>query len=252
MRHFGLIGKSLSHSFSRQYFSQKFEREGIAATYGLFELASISEFPAWIAQMPPFRGLNVTIPYKTDIIPFLSALDPTAAAIGAVNTLLFDSGKTVGYNTDVLGALHSLRLLKVAADTPALVLGTGGAAKAIAAALTQYGIHDVLFASRNPAAVGEIAYAAISPQLVAARRLIINTTPVGMYPAIEAAPDIPYEAISAKHYCWDAIYNPVQTLFLQHAHRRGAATLNGLPMLHEQAEQAWRIWNDNLVMSYEL
>lgn len=238
----GLIGKSLSHSFSKNYFSEKFTREHIPAQYSLFELPSIAEFPQLLADTPALIGLNVTIPYKEQVIPFLSKLDASAQEVGAVNTIVLHEGQRIGYNTDVAGAIHSLRLMHMPPVPPALILGTGGAAKAVAVALRRMGCTDIMFASRTPRNGYEISYDALSAQFLATRKLVINTTPMGMYPDVQASPELPYEALTPQHYCWDVVYNPLETLFLHKAKQQGAHILNGLPMLHEQAEAAWEYW----------
>lgn len=244
MRKFGLIGKKLGHSFSKRYFSEKFEREGIAnAVYELYELPEITEFPALLAQEPELVGLNVTVPYKEAVIPYLDELDESAAKIGAVNTIKIAAGKLKGYNTDFVGFRSTLvDFYPVEAGGRALVLGTGGAAKAVWAALDSLGI-GYTSVSRNPRE-NEIAYAAITPEVLRAYPLIINTTPLGMAPDVESTPAIPYEALSAGHFLYDLVYNPEQTLFLQKGAAAGAKVLNGLPMLYAQADAAWQIWNN--------
>lgn len=244
MRRFGLIGKKLGHSFSKRYFSEKFGLEGIVdAVYELYELPAISEFPALLAREPELVGLNVTVPYKEVVIPYLDELDESAAQIGAVNTIRVSGGKTRGYNTDYIGFRETLRrFYPVDAPGKALVLGTGGAAKAVWAALESLGI-AYTSVSRNPRE-NELAYAAITPEVLQAYSLIINTTPLGMAPDVESAPAIPYEALSAGHFLYDLVYNPEETLFLQKGRAAGAKTTNGLPMLYAQADAAWQIWKN--------
>lgn len=250
MRRFGLIGKKLGHSFSKRYFSQKFEQEGIAdASYELYELPSIENFPELLTREPDLVGLNVTVPYKEQVIPYLDELDKSAAQIGAVNTIRISNGKTKGFNTDFIGFRDTLqRFYPAIPGSPgkALVLGTGGAAKAVWAALDALAM-PYTSVSRNP---GEnvLTYSAITPEVLIAFNLIINTTPLGMAPDVTNAPAIPYEALSPSHYLYDLVYNPEETLFLQMGRAAGAHTINGLAMLYSQAEAAWKIWaNDNPV-----
>ena len=244
MRKFGLIGKKLGHSFSKRYFTEKFDREGIAnAVYELYELPEITELPALLTREPELVGLNVTVPYKEVVIPYLDALDESAAQIGAVNTIKISGGRLKGYNTDFIGFRDTLQLFyPVDAQTKALVLGTGGAAKAVWAALHSIGI-AYTSVSRNPSE-NELSYRAITPEVLQAYSLIINTTPLGMAPDIEAAPAIPYESLTPSHFLYDLVYNPEETLFLRKGRAAGAKTMNGLPMLYAQAEAAWKIWHN--------
>ncbi|WP_266203955.1 shikimate dehydrogenase family protein [Pontibacter kalidii] len=243
MRKFGLIGKKLGHSFSKKYFTEKYEREGITdAVYGLYELPGVQALPGLLQQEPELVGLNVTVPYKEQVIPLLDELDEAAAAIGAVNTIKISGGRTKGYNTDYIGFRNSLEEFYPEQERgQALVLGTGGAAKAVWAALDALGI-PYLRVSRKEAE-GQLSYAQLTPELLLSYNLVINTTPLGMYPHVQEQPPLPYEHITAGHYCYDLVYNPIQTLFLQSCAAQGASTLNGLPMLHLQAEAAWDIWN---------
>ena len=242
MRKFGLVGKKLGHSFSKRYFTEKFAREGIAdAVYELYELPEIAGFPELLAREPELVGLNVTVPYKEAIIPYLHELDNSAARIGAVNTIKIEDGKTKGYNTDFIGFRDTLQQFYPAgAGAKALVLGTGGAAKAVWAALDELAI-PYTSASRNPAR-NQLQYEAVTPEVLQAYALIINTTPLGMAPNTASAPAIPYEALTPGHYLYDLVYNPEETLFLQKGRLAGAHTMNGLPMLHAQADAAWKIW----------
>ncbi|OKL38987.1 shikimate dehydrogenase family protein [Pontibacter flavimaris] len=243
MRKFGLIGKKLGHSFSKKFFTEKYEREGITdAVYGLYELPGVEELPELLRQEPELAGLNVTVPYKEQVIPLLDELDEAAAAIGAVNTIKVSDGRTKGYNTDYIGFRSSLEEFYPEQERgQALVLGTGGAAKAVWAALDALRI-PYLRVSRTEAE-GQLSYAQLTAELLAKYNLIINTTPLGMYPHVQELPPLPYEHITGGHYCYDLVYNPIQTLFLQRCAAQGAKTLNGLPMLHLQAEAAWDIWN---------
>lgn len=236
----GLIGESLEHSFSKRFFSEKFEKEGLPHRYENFELPQISDFPALIAQQP-LRGLNVTIPYKTAILPYLDELDAAAEAIGAVNTLVFsEKGSIKGYNTDVIGFRQSLEKALRAAALPkpkeALVLGTGGAAQAVVFVLKQLGIAPKLV-SRSPQR-GDYTYS----DLKTLPLLVVNTSPVGTFPAVAEAPQLPYDAFSPQHLAFDLIYNPAQTRFLELASAQGAHTCNGYEMLVGQALAAWELW----------
>ena len=244
---YGLIGKTLHHSFSQKYFRKKFHEEGIKnSDYLLFELADIKVFPEILAEQPDLCGLNVTIPYKLEVMPYLDEIDPVAREIGAVNTIKFGSGgKKIGYNTDYLGFKISLEkwLREPAISYKALVLGTGGASKAVVAALNDMGI-DYKYISRI-ASEETLSYEQLnsSPEILKAHRLIINTTPLGTSPNVNAAPDIPYEMITDNHYLYDLVYNPAETRFLLNGKSKGASIKNGLEMLELQAEKAWDIWN---------
>lgn len=245
MRRFGLIGKKLGHSFSKRYFTEKFARLGIAdAVYELYELPEISDLPDLLANEPELVGLNVTVPYKEAVIPYLDSLDESAAKIGAVNTIKLANGKTTGYNTDFIGFRDTLRnFLPAIPGHRALVLGTGGAAKAVWAALDALGI-PYTCVSRTPAP-NQLSYTSITPEVLQRYTLLINTTPLGMAPDTESTLSIPYEALTQKHYLYDLVYNPEETVFLRKGREAGAHTLNGLPMLHAQAEAAWQIWNND-------
>ncbi|MBQ5899163.1 MAG: shikimate dehydrogenase, partial [Alistipes sp.] len=245
MRRFGLIGRKLSHSFSAKYFTEKFERESLSdeCRYDLFEMEDISCVEEFIASTVGLVGFNVTIPYKQQIIPYLTSLSDEARNIGAVNCVkLLSDGSRIGYNTDVDGVRVSLdKLLGTDEIEYALVLGTGGASQAVQYVLAERGISFSLV-SRD-AMKGNIVYDDLTPEIIAANRLIINTTPVGMYPHIDQAPDIPYEELTSNHYLFDLVYNPEHTLFLERGAVCGAHTLSGLDMLYAQAESAWKIWN---------
>jgi shikimate dehydrogenase len=246
MRRFGLIGRKLSHSFSAKYFAEKFERESLSdeCRYDLFEMEDISCVEEFIASTEGLVGFNVTIPYKQQIIPYLTSLSDEARNIGAVNCVkLLSDGSRIGYNTDVDGVRVSLdKLLGADEIEYALVLGTGGASQAVQYVLAERGISFSLV-SRD-ATKGNIVYDDLTPEIIATNRLIINTTPVGMYPHNEQAPDIPYEGLTSNHYLFDLVYNPERTLFLERGAIRGAHTLSGLDMLYAQAESAWKIWNE--------
>ena len=240
---FGIIGYPLSSSSSRKKFNEKFEREGIDAVYDLFPLKHIEEFESLIRKHR-FTGMNVTIPYKEQVIPYLSKLDETAEAIGAVNTIRFEYDanggvETCGYNTDAIGFETSLKPLLKPWHKKALILGTGGASKAVAYILKKNGI-EYRFVSRTPKE-GRYTYEDLTEEIMAEYLLIVNCTPLGMYPP-DAFPAIPYEAIGERHLLYDLIYNPEKTLFLEKGEARGAVIKNGLEMLHGQAVAAWKIW----------
>lgn len=242
MRHFALIGRRLGHSFSRQYFSDKFHNEAIDASYALIELDDISAIRAIIKGDCDLCGLNVTIPYKESILPYLDEVSTEAAEIGAVNCIVIKNGRTTGYNTDIEGISATLDRLDIASDTKALILGTGGASKAVAYVLRQREIpyHIV---SRN-ACRGDITYADLSTEDISEHRLIINTTPLGMYPDVGSCPAIDYTAIGSSHKIFDLVYNPEPTLFMKRCSTQGAETIGGRLMLHIQAEASWRIWQE--------
>ncbi len=237
MRKYGLIGYPLSHSFSPGYFRNKFDEEQIPdARYDLYPIDKIEDFE----RIKNMSGLNVTIPYKEAVIPFLDELSPEAREIGAVNTICFKEKSKIGYNTDTYGFEHSLvPLWGVDRPESALVLGTGGAAKAVWFVLDKLGI-KYLKVSRSS---GDIQYQDIQPENLTATRLIINTTPLGMSPNIESCPELPYDALTKDHILYDLVYNPEKTLFLRHGLSRGATVKNGLEMLRLQAEKSWEIWN---------
>lgn len=244
MREFGLIGKTLSHSFSKVYFEEKFRRENITdASYSLFEIADIQQLPTFILQHPQLVGFNVTIPYKQAIIPYLDELSEEAAAVNAVNAVLVkqigNKTHTTGYNTDIEGFRKSLEGMTIAKK--ALVLGTGGAAAAIQYVLQQKGC-DITIVSRNPEK--GLPYSELTPEIIAAHKLIVNCTPLGTYPNINEKTDIPYDGISDEHFLYDLVYNPSETSFLKEGIKRGAKIQNGLRMLHGQAEAFWELTCD--------
>lgn len=238
---YGLIGFPLGHTFSPTYFNAKFSRVGIDAVYQAFPLSNINELPALIAQNSNLCGLNVTTPYKEAVIPFLDELHPNAATVGAVNCIDIRNGKTIGYNTDIIGFEQSLKPLLTDDMNKALVLGTGGAAGAVKWVLNKLGI-SYTEVSRT-AKDGAIAYETLTETDIATHRLIINSTPLGMHPLIENYPEIQYDALTDKHLLYDLIYNPAETRFLQLGAQYGAATKNGQEMLEIQADASWQIWN---------
>lgn len=249
---YGLIGYPLSHSFSKKYFTEKFEKENLTDhDYNLFPIEKIDELPALIAKYPQLKGLNVTIPYKESVIPFLNELDPTAKEIGAVNCIKIvsagDQKKLTGYNTDAFGFRQSIKPFLESHHEKALILGTGGASKAVHYILKTIGI-DCYFVTRTKiiehllTTKKEFSYEELNDYVMAAFKLIVNTSPVGMYPNVSDAPAIPYEYLTSQHLLYDLVYNPLETEFLKRGKKMGAATVNGLSMLHQQAEEAWRIW----------
>ena len=240
---YGLIGYPLSHSFSKDYFAGKFKKENIHESfYEVFPIPTVELFPDLTDRCKNLRGLNVTIPYKEKVIPYLNELDKTAEEIGAVNTIKFSDGKMIGYNTDVYGFEKSLLPLLQPYHQHALILGTGGASKAVAYVLKKLEI-TIHFISRNKTG-NTLSYEELTPAMIAVSKLIINTSPVGMYPHIEECPDISYDHITDKHLLYDLIYNPEETLFLKKGKEQGAAAKNGLEMLELQAERSWQIWNE--------
>jgi shikimate dehydrogenase len=243
MNTYGLVGKSLSHSFSKEYFSQKFKKESISnCTYVNVELENISEFRNALKEYPDCKGLNVTIPYKKLIIPFLDEIDPIAENIGAVNTIKFlENGNLKGYNTDVIGFRNSIKPFLNLYHTRALIFGTGGASKAIAFVLKDLGI-PFYYVSRSPKSKKEIRYEDLDKISIASFRFLINCTPMGTFPDVEKMIPIDVEGIGNKHLVYDLVYNPEETLLLKKAKEKGAIAVNGLSMLRIQAEESWRIW----------
>lgn len=242
MKVYGLIGYPLSHSFSKGFFAEKFAREGIQqCIYDSFPIPAIDELPALLAQQPELQGLNVTIPYKEVVIPYLDELSPAAAQMKAVNCIHFKDGRKIGYNTDAIGFRRSLEPLLKPHHNKALILGTGGAAKAVQFVLESLHIPYKLVSRQ--ASADAIRYEQLDAATMASHTLIINTTPLGMYPNVEAAPAIPYDQLTESHLLYDLIYNPAVTTFLQQGADRGATIKNGHEMLILQAEASWEIWN---------
>lgn len=244
MKKYGLIGKNISYSFSRGYFKEKFERQHIEATYENFDLKNLDVFPEILEQNPELRGLNVTIPYKQEIIPFLDEIDIEASEIGAVNTIKIKlTGKTEGYNTDYYGFLKSLKPHLNSHHDKALILGTGGASKAVVYALNKLGIESK-FVSRNPSP-DAFSYEELDENVLSQYAVIVNCTPLGTFPDISEMPPIPVSAITSKHLVFDLIYNPSVTRLMELSRQNGAVVINGMKMLELQAEKAWEIWNGN-------
>jgi len=245
-RLFGLIGYPLSHSFSRKFFTDKFKRENIDAQYMNFEIDNISRLPEIIKDNARLEGINVTIPYKEDVLKYLDYTDDSAREIGAVNTIkIIRRGENTylyGYNTDITGFAVSIKPLIKAHHKKALVLGTGGASKAVVQALRNMDIEPLLV-SRSQRA-GCITYNEITSDIMDEYTVLVNTTPLGTYPDTKGCPDIPFEKLSGKHLLYDLVYNPAATEFLKRGESKGAEIKNGLDMLHEQALAAWEIWNE--------
>lgn len=243
IKSYGLIGYPLSHSFSKKYFTEKFERESIAGhVYELFPIESITRLPEILSNNPSLAGLNVTIPYKEQVIDYLDTCSSVVEEIGACNCIKIKEGKLTGYNTDVIGFSRSLEPKLKTSHKKALVLGTGGAAKAVYYVLKQKGI-EFLQVSRKRSDLS-ISYEDIDEQMIKEYTLIINTTPLGMHPDVDKAPDIPYQFLGQEHYLFDLVYNPPITKFLSEGKKRGAEIENGADMLVIQAEASWDIWND--------
>jgi shikimate dehydrogenase len=238
MKHFALIGYPLGHSLSASYFGDKFAREGIDAEYSPLAIERAEEV---LPHCEYLSGFNVTIPHKQAIIPFLSAISEEAQAIGAVNCVKVTPEGLIGYNTDIVGIRKSLEGVTLE-GAKALVLGTGGASKAVQYALREGGA-EVKVVSRSKG-VADLTYEELSEKLIADTDIIVNTTPLGMFPNVDNAPALPYQALSAKHTIFDCVYNPRQTKFLQLGAERGARTIDGMTMFEAQAEASWRIWND--------
>lgn len=245
MKKFGLIGYPLSHSFSQKYFTEKFRKENIHdCVYENFSLSEIGQISSILINEPQLHGLNVTIPYKEQIIPFLHFKNDVVEKTGACNCIKIKNGKLYGYNTDVIGFEISLKKKLKDYHTHALILGTGGAAKAVEYVIKESGI-DYKFVSRKVSSGNTINYGDLNENIIQSHTLIINTAPIGMYPNVDAYPNIPYQALTAKHYLFDLIYNPEKTMFLQKGEERRAAIQNGHEMLIIQAEESWRIWNES-------
>ncbi|NRD19655.1 shikimate dehydrogenase [Winogradskyella eckloniae] len=241
---FGLLGRDISYSFSRGYFAEKFKKENLPHSYVNFDLQTIDELKEIIANTSNLKGINVTIPYKEDVIPLLDKLNKTAEKIGAVNTIKFTKkGKLVGYNTDYYGFKNSLQPHLKSYHKKALILGTGGASKAIAFALKKLNI-TFDFVSRSHKKGVTFTYSELTEKIISDYTIIINCTPIGTFPNIEDCPNIPYKGLTEHHILYDLIYNPEQTKFLNHGFNKGATTINGLEMLRLQAEKSWEIWHN--------
>jgi shikimate dehydrogenase len=255
MKQYGLLGFPLSHSFSKDYFTKKFLAEHMDAAYELYSLPEISTFPNLIQKTPQLAGLNVTIPYKQAVMPFLDEFDPQAFEIGAINVIRFEqteegSLRLKGYNSDLYGFRESMRpLLKELRQRlsnpeqplKALVLGTGGASKAVLYGLKQLNIKTLLVSRQE--APNQLSYQQLTPEIYDSCNVVVNTTPLGMSPKTETCPPLDYSKFGKQHLLYDLVYNPDKTLFIQNGEFQGCIVKNGLEMLHLQAEEAWRIWN---------
>lgn len=240
---YGLIGYPLGHSFSRKFFTEKFEKEGIDAQYLNFEIPSIEEFPNTIKNNPTLRGLNVTIPYKQQVMQYLDDISEEAKAIGAVNVVKVGKEGLTGYNSDVIGFVNSIKPLLKSHHKKALILGTGGASKAIRYGLEEKLGIETLFVSRK-AHEGIITYKDVTADMLQEYEVIVNCSPVGMFPHANECPSLPYEAMNVAHLLYDLVYNPEETLFMKKGAARGATVKNGLEMLHLQALASWDFWNN--------
>lgn len=244
---YGLLGRRLSHSFSQKFFTEKFTSEHLDAEYRNFEIQDIGEFMELLAEYPMLSGLNVTIPYKQQIIPYMDSLDMVATEVGAVNVVNIKRDHNgellslIGYNSDVYGFVNSIKPLINENCKEALVLGSGGASKAVTYGLGTLGIESHIV-SRTPCD-GQISYNDLTPEIMSRCLVIVNTTPLGMYPDVDTFPPIPYELLTQYHICYDLVYNPEVTLFMTKAKNRGCTVKNGLEMLHLQALESWSIWN---------
>ncbi|MCW3108937.1 MAG: shikimate dehydrogenase [Segetibacter sp.] len=245
MRKFGLIGYPLSHSFSPAYFAEKFVKEGFPdCSYHAYPIDSIDKFPVLLSDNPELEGINVTIPYKKSVITFLDSATEAVNQMAACNCIKIKNGKLKGYNTDVLGFEKSLSPKLTKRHTHALILGTGGSAAAVEFVLRKLGI-DYLFVSRNSTISKKgLTYNQLTEEVMRENTLIVNTTPLGMFPVVDNCPEIPYQFLTADHYLFDLVYNPAETLFLKKGAEKGAITKNGADMLVIQAEESWKIWNE--------
>lgn len=246
MEKYGLIGYPLGHSFSATYFTEKFNRENIDARYDNYEMQTIDDLLPLLHNEPELRGLNVTIPHKQAVMPLLDDISDTARAIGAVNVIrIRRNGNSIhlkGYNSDVIGFCQSIRpLLHPELHRHALVLGTGGASKAVVYGLQQMGL-SAICVSRTPAD-GRLTYADINAEIMETHKVIVNCTPAGMYPQTETCPSIPYNLLTSSHLLYDLVYNPLETKFMNFGAKQGATVKNGLEMLHLQAEAGWNFWH---------
>lgn len=245
MKQYGLIGYPLGHSFSKQYFTEKFEREGLQdCFFEAFPIKSIAEFNSLLDTNPDLKGLGVTIPYKEQVLPFVHEQSEEVRFIGATNSIKITGKKLIAYNTDIIGFEQSFIKGLQPSHTRALVLGTGGASKAVQYVLTKLGIQYLVVTRNEVKHDGFINYSSIDEKIMDEYSIIINCTPVGMSPNENVAPEIPYDLITGNHYLYDLVYKPAKTLFLQKGEARGATIENGYEMLLIQAEASWKIWNE--------
>lgn len=246
MSQYGIIGKSLLHSLSKSYFEAKFKQLGLSDySYELFEIPSIEVIKTVISEHKTLRGFNVTIPYKEAIISFLDELDGDAAEIRAVNCVKIKEGRLIGYNTDCYGFAQSIKPFLDTNHQRALILGTGGASKAVAYALKKVGV-EIYFvtSSANKKTNNTFFYSELNEHVMNAFKLVVNSTPLGTFPNVEEAPALPYHLFTEQHLAYDLVYNPAETVFLKRAKAKGSIVVNGLSMLQLQAEKSWEIWND--------
>ena len=241
MTKYGIIGFPLGHSFSRGFFTEKFAREGIDAQYLNFEIPDVAMLGDILRENPELRGLNVTLPHKQAVIPLLDELSDEAREIGAVNVIRVRDGKLKGFNSDIIGFTESIRPLLQPHHTKALILGTGGASKAIRVGLSRLGI-EWTYVSRTPREE-MLTYSTLTPEVMEQYTVIVNCSPVGMFPKVDEAPAISYELLTPKHLLFDCVYNPEDTLFMKKGREQGAIVKNGLEMLHLQAVASWEFWN---------
>ena len=245
MNNYGLIGKSLSHSFSKSYFEKRFKEKHLEEHYyHNFDIESLEDFKHIIQSTPNLKGLNVTMPYKESILPFLDQLSPEAEEIKAVNCIKILNSKLIGFNTDVYGFAQSIKPFLDVNHQRALVLGTGGASKAVAYTLKKIGVEVYYITSSGKKNDNSFFYHEINDRVMEAFKLIVNTTPLGMHPEENTCPNLPYDLFTEQHLAYDLIYNPSETLFLQKAKQKNAMVVNGLSMLQLQAEKSWEIWNE--------
>lgn len=242
MTKFGIIGYPLGHSFSKGFFTEKFARESIDAQYLNFEIPDVAVLPDILRNNPELRGLNVTLPHKQAVIPLLDEMSEEAKEIGAVNVIRVRNGKLKGFNSDIIGFTNSIKPLLMPHHKKALILGTGGASKAIRVGLNRLGIKWT-YVSRS-SREGMITYEDITAKTLQEYTVIVNCSPVGMFPKVDAAPAIPYELLSPQHLLFDCVYNPEETLFMKKGREQGATVKNGLEMLHLQAVASWDFWNE--------
>ena len=242
MTKYGIIGYPLGHSFSKGFFTEKFARESINAQYLNFEIPDVAMLSDVLRDNPELRGLNVTLPHKQAVIPLLDELSDEAREIGAVNVIRIRDGRLKGFNSDIIGFTNSIKSLLMPHHKKALILGTGGASKAIRVGLNRLGI-EWTYVSRSPRE-GMITYEDITAETLQAYTVIVNCSPVGMFPNVAQAPEIPYDCLSDKHLLFDLVYNPEETLFMKKGRAEGATVKNGLEMLHLQAIASWDFWNE--------
>ncbi|MBP5630632.1 MAG: shikimate dehydrogenase [Bacteroidaceae bacterium] len=243
MDKYGIIGFPLGHSFSKGFFTEKFARESIDAQYLNFEIPDATMLKDVLRENPELRGLNVTLPHKQAVIPLLDELSDEAREIGAVNVIRIRDGRLKGFNSDIIGFSESIKPLLQPHHTKALILGTGGASRAIRVGLSRLGI-EWTYVTRSPRE-GMFAYSDLTPEVMKEYTVIVNCSPVGMFPKVDQAPAIPYELLTPKHLLFDLVYNPEDTLFMQKGREQGAIVKNGLEMLHLQAVASWRFWNED-------